>query len=108
MEGYFKLKEKGYKIAILSDQWHVSKEALMPERYTSRFDAVVVSCDVGLRKPNPKIYKLTLKKLGLKPAQTLFIDNQQWNLQPAKKLGMKTILFRNTSQAIDNTKKLLG
>src|SRR3989344_1372232 len=86
----FKLKEKGHKIAILSDQWHVSKEVLMPEKYTSRFDAVVVSCDVGMRKPNPKIYKLLLKKLKTHSKNSLFIDNRDWNLKPAKKLGIKT------------------
>lgn len=93
-----KLKKKGYKIAILSDQWHLSKLALMPKRLTKHFSPVVVSCDVGLRKPNPEIYKLTLKKLKLKPSETLFIDNQEWNIRPAKKLGMKAILFKSNEQ----------
>jgi len=94
----FELKNKGYKIAVLSDQWHLSKEALMPPRLYKKFDEVVVSCDVGVRKPNPKIYKIILKKLKLPAKQTLFIDNQEWNIKPAKKLGMKTILFKNNEQ----------
>lgn len=93
-----KFKKKGYKIAILSDQWHLSKKALMPTKYTKYFDAVIISCDVGIRKPNPKIYKLTLKKLNLSANQTVFIDNQEWNIKPAKKLGMKTALFVNNKQ----------
>lgn len=92
------LKKQGYKIAVLSDQWHLSKEALMPSRLYKKFDKVVVSCDVGVRKPNPKIYKLILKKLKLSAKQVLFIDNQEWNIKPAKKLGMKTILFKNNEQ----------
>ncbi len=81
----FKLKKLGYKIAILSDQWPVSQEALMPKKLYKNFDQVIVSCNVGMRKPNPKIYRLLLKKLKL-PAKTLFlliirpgISNQQKN-----------------------------
>ena len=94
----FKLKKLGYKIAILSDQWHLSKDAHMPKKWCKKFDQLIVSCDVGIRKPNPKIYKLTLKKLKLSPRQILFIDNQEWNIKPAKKLGMKIILFKNNEQ----------
>ncbi len=97
-EKAFELKNKGYKIAVLSDQWHFSQEALMPKKLYKKFDEVVVSCDVGVRKPNPKIYKLILKKLKLPAKSCLFIDNQEWNIKPAKKLGMKTILFKNNEQ----------
>ncbi len=94
----FELKKQGYKIAILSDQWHLSKEALMPKKIYKKFDIVLVSCDVRIRKPNPKIYQLAIKKLKLAPGEILFIDNQKWNILPAKKLGMKTILFKNNTQ----------
>ncbi len=102
----FGLKNKGYKIAILSDQWPVSKEALFKKRYIKKFNNVVVSCDVGVRKPNPKIYKIVLKKLKLSPEKCVFIDNQIWNIKPAKKLGMKTILFKSNKQTINDLKKL--
>ncbi len=100
----FKLKKQGYKIAILSDQWALSKEALMPKNLHKNFKPFVVSCDVGIRKPNPKIYKLTIQKLKLKPSETLFIDNQKWNTDPAKKLGMGTILFKDNKQLFANSK----
>lgn len=100
----FKLKKKGYKIAILSDQWHLSKKShrLIDQKLMNRFDVVILSPDVKMRKPNPKIYKLTLKKLNLKPSETIFIDNQKWNTEPAKKLGMKTILFKDNKQLFKN------
>ncbi len=102
----FKLKKKGYKIAILSDQWQVSKEILTPKKITKKFNVAVISCNVGMRKPNPKMYKLTLKKLKLLAKQTVFIDNQKWNLAPAKKLGMKTILFKDNEQTFRDLEKL--
>ncbi len=94
----FKLKKLGYAIAVLSDQWHLSKETLMPKKIYKNFNVVVVSCEVGIRKPNSKIYQLVLKKLKIQPKHALFIDNQQWNILPAKKLGMKTILFNDNKQ----------
>ena len=94
----YDLKKQGYRIGILSDQWYMSKEALIEKKDTKGFRPVIISCDAGLRKPNPQIYKLLLKKLRLSPEQVLFIDNREWNLKPARELGIKTILFENNSQ----------
>ncbi len=88
-----KLKKAGYKVGILSDQWHLSKEATVPPYFYKIFKPIVISCDVGMRKPNPKIYKLALKKLKLQPGEVVFIDNRIWNLPAANKLGIKTVLF---------------
>jgi epoxide hydrolase-like predicted phosphatase len=101
-EQVFKLRKLGYKIAVLSDQWYLSKEALMPDKYYNRFNSVIVSCDVGLRKPSIKIYKLFLNKIKLRPSEILFIDNQVWNIKPANNLGIKTILFKNNKQLFEN------
>lgn len=102
----FKIKKRGYKIAVLSDQHYISKKAIMPEKFYRKFNPVVVSCDVGIRKPNSKIYKLILEKLKLKPSETLFIDNQEWNIKPAKKIGMKTILYKNNKQLFNDLRRL--
>ena len=101
-----KLKKQGYKIAILSDQWGPSGKALIEKKYLKNFHPVIISCNVGIRKPNIKIYKLLLRKIKLKPTQCIFIDNQIWNLEPAKKLGIKTILFKNNVQCLKDLKKL--
>ena len=101
-------KKQGYKIAILSDQWWLSKKALITKEFYKHFNPVIVSTDVKLRKPNPEIYKLTLKKLKLKPSETIFIDNQKWNTKPAEKLGMKAVLFKNNKQTIKDIERLLG
>ena len=101
------LRKKGYKIAILSDQWLLSKKALVIPVFYKIFNTVVVSCDVGLRKPNLKVYMLTLKRLKLNPKEVIFIDNQKWNITPAREIGMKTVLFKNTKQAIRDVNKIL-
>jgi len=102
----FKLRKNGYKTAILSDQWPPSKKALVLKKYTKKFNKVIVSCDVGMRKPNPKIYRLLLKKLNLPAKQVVYIDNQEWNLVPARKLHIHAILFKNNEQLFKELKKL--
>jgi len=101
------LKKQGYKLAILSDQWHLSKKAHLAKEFPKLFKPIILSCDVGARKPNIKIYKLVLKKLKVPAKNCLFIDNQEWNIKPAKKLGMKTILFKNNKQLFKEFDKIL-
>lgn len=106
----FELKKRGYIIGILSDQWYWSKRALMSPKNVKGFDPVVTSCDVGVRKPDVKIYKLLMtrlrkKKKSLKPAEVLFIDNRDYNLKPARQIGMKVILFKNNKQLMKEMKK---
>ena len=102
-----KLKKKGYILGVLSDQWPVSKQALMPEKYYKDFDTILVSCDLGMRKPKPAIYDLMVKKLKLKPSEILFIDNQEWNLSVPKNMGIKTILFEDNKQFLKDLNKFL-
>jgi len=102
----FKLKKQRYKIGILSDQLYLSADVLTPKKDMKKFDPVIVSCYVGLRKPDIKIYKLFIKKSKLKAEEIVFIDNRDWNLKPARKLGMKTILFKDNKQCFRELKKL--
>ncbi len=100
-----KLKKKSYKIAILSDIWPVAKDVLMPKKYFKNFDEVITSCDVKTRKPNKEIFQIALKKLNLQPKQTLFIDNQDWNVKGAEKQGMNAIKFENNKQLFNELKR---
>jgi epoxide hydrolase-like predicted phosphatase len=96
----YELKENGYRVGILSDQWYLSEDALILRKDFAGFSPVIVSCDVGMRKPSLKIYQLLIRKLKLKPHEILFIDNRDWNIKPANKLGIKTILFRDNKQLV--------
>jgi len=102
----FELKKKGYVIAILSDQFPISQQIVMPKNKIRHFNPVIVSCEEGVRKPNPKIYKLMLQKLNFRPKEIVFIDNQEWNLTQARKLGIHTILFKNNKQIFRDLRKL--
>ena len=79
----------------------------MPVKFYTKFDKVMVSYEMGMRKPNPAIFHLALKKLRITPSEAIFIDNQDWNIDAAKKLKIKTVLYKNNTQTIRETEKLL-
>jgi len=101
-----RLKKKGYKIGILSTQFHLSKDVLIPKKYYKNFDALEISCDDKLRKPDKKAFKLILKRLKINPKESIFVDDKQENLDAAKNLGMETAIFKNNNQFFLNLENL--
>jgi len=90
---------KNYKIGLLSDQ---TREwwSYLNKKYniSNNFDFTIISCKTGFYKPQLEIYKITLEQSGCKSEEILFIDDLESNLEPAKNLGMKTLLFENPIQ----------
>ena len=71
------------------------------------FDVVVDSAFVGVRKPEPRIYELTLERLGVDAGAALFIDDIEINCDAARELGLRTVWFRSTEQAIEEIETAL-
>jgi putative hydrolase of the HAD superfamily len=63
------------------------------------FDDWVISSEVGLRKPLPEIYELAAERLGLAPADCVYVDDLPPNLKTARALGMATVLHRGDAAA---------
>jgi len=59
----------------------------------ARFDAVIISCEVGLSKPDPRIFRLCLDRLGLRAGETLFVDDRADNIEGALRVGLRTLQF---------------
>lgn len=90
---------KKYKIYFLSDNVKERVEAAEKKyRFFKLFHGGVFSHEVGVRKPNTRIYEIALEKANVKSEETLFIDDKQINLPPAEKLGMNTLLFTSPEQ----------
>ena len=88
------LKQHGLRTAILSNMGDNVLESVEREfDWIDRFDVLVWSFQVGLAKPDPAIYRLTIDKLGAPPEETLFIDDKAPNIAAARALGMKAIEF---------------
>jgi putative hydrolase of the HAD superfamily len=103
-----KIKSQGIKTAVLSNTIESHVKVIEKHRGYNNFDVVVLSCREKLRKPEPKIYLLTVKRLKVKPKECIFIDDRNEFLKPAKKLGIKTILARNPKQVIHDVYNILG
>jgi len=61
-----------------------------------------------MRKPDPRIYPLAAERMGLEPAEIVFVDDLGFNLKPAKQLGMATVLHSTAAATIPQLEELLG
>lgn len=71
------------------------------------FDAVVISCEVGLSKPDPRIYRLCLDRLGLAAPAALFVDDRADNIAGAARVGLQTLQFEGP-HALARLRALVG
>jgi len=99
----------GYKTAIVSNIFNEYVERWDEiTNHHGRFDVVVYSCIVGLRKPNRAIFDLALSRLGLPAEQTVFIDDSADVIEAAENLGFRTVHVANHDVAISEARRLLG
>jgi epoxide hydrolase-like predicted phosphatase len=89
-----------YKLAILSNTYEPAMDTWLAEAQglPDIFDVVVSSANVGMAKPEPEIYQLTLDRLGVAPHEALFIDDKTRNTTAAEALGIASILFESPAQ----------
>ncbi len=92
------LKKKGYPIYALTN-WSAEKFPIALNRYTflSTFDDIVVSGEIGMKKPDQDIFDYFLKKHGVDPEGIVFIDDTVANIHTAAQLGMHTIHYQSVS-----------
>jgi putative hydrolase of the HAD superfamily len=103
------LSRRGYKLAICTNnvrEWEQLWRAKLP--VDELFDVVVDSAFVGVRKPEPQIYELTLERLGVSAEAALLIDDIELNCDAARALGMEAIWFQSTDQAIADVEAALA
>jgi putative hydrolase of the HAD superfamily len=103
------LRERGYKLAICTNnvrEWEHRWRAMLP--VDEIFDVVVDSAFVGTRKPEPRIYELTLEALGVDAGSALLIDDIEANCTGARELGIQAVWFQSSEQAIADTEAALA
>jgi putative hydrolase of the HAD superfamily len=95
------LRDRGYKLGICTNnvrEWEPLWRAKLP--VDEIFSVIVDSAFVGARKPEPRIYEITLERLGVAADAALMIDDIELNCTAARDLGMHAVWFRDTDQAI--------
>jgi epoxide hydrolase-like predicted phosphatase len=90
-----------YQTAIISNSF-VGARTREQERYHFEeiTDLIVYSHEVGISKPDPRIYQLACARLGVRPAETVFVDDNQVMVDGARAVGMRALLFEGNATAI--------
>ena len=101
------LRAAGVKTGLISNSWG---EGLPYDKdmLAELFDAVVISGDVGLHKPDPEIFELGAERIGLAPTDCVFIDDLRENCAGAEAVGMTAVLHRGAEGTIPRLEELLG
>jgi len=102
------LKSSGFKIGLISNIIKPVREIIKRDGYYDIFDEVILSCEVGLLKPQKEIYQLALHRIDAVAQESIFIDDKQPNLDTAKSMGFATILAKTPEQIISEVNKLIG
>jgi len=102
------LRSSGRKVGILTNNVREFRPWWWPLMdFESEFDTIVDSHEVGMRKPNPAIYHLTLERLGSTPDRTAFLDDLEANVTAARALGLHGIhVGEDTSDAIAEARRV--
>ena len=106
------LREDGIRLALLTNnvrEWEPLWREKLPD-VDELFEVVVDSGFVGMRKPDPEIYELTLQRLGdgVRPEECAFLDDIEVNCDAARALGMTAVRFHDNEQAIAELDSALG
>ncbi|HET7356590.1 MAG TPA: HAD family phosphatase [Nocardioidaceae bacterium] len=98
-----------YKTAILSNSADgARREEQRRYGFEDLVDEIVYSHEVGLAKPDPRIYRLTEQRLGVRPEEVVFVDNVMTNVAAARELGWAAVHHRDTAETIVEVTRILA
>lgn len=99
---------KRYKTAILSNYSDILREMLETRwRVDGAFDEIIISWEEKIIKPDPRIFNLTLQRLGVEKEEAVLIDDREVNIKGAQKFGLHTVYFKTKDQALADLEALL-
>ena len=94
------IQDAGFRTAILSNMGEELLRYMRQEfGWLGRFDHHTWSCELGIAKPDPEIYRWTCRQLGVLPADALFLDDKPENIEAAEGIGLQAIQF-STAEAL--------
>lgn len=96
------------KVGLISNAWSGLRPWIVSREYDDAFDAMIISAEVGMAKPDPRIYQLALEKLGIAASESVFVDDFPENVKGARAVGMQAIHFTQPEQALKELKQLLA
>jgi putative hydrolase of the HAD superfamily len=102
----------GIRTGLLSNSWGdvIDRQVAGYDRarFGELFDSVVISAEVGLRKPDPRIYLLAADRLGVPPEGCVFVDDLLHNAEGARAVGMEALVHRSAEFTIPRLEAIFG
>jgi putative hydrolase of the HAD superfamily len=105
VDAVLKARAAGIRTGLVSNSWGTHRYDRA--RLAELFDGIVISGEVGIRKPAPEIYELGAERIGVEPAGCVFVDDLPFNLEPAAQLGMATVHHVQARDTIEELERLL-
>ncbi|OIJ92333.1 haloacid dehalogenase [Streptomyces monashensis] len=102
-------KEHGYRVGILSNnvvEWEPYWRAIVAP--VGEVDCIVDSCRIGVRKPDPEIFRRAEKEAGVPAEECVLVDDLAENCTAARRVGWRAVQFRNSAQAVRDLAGLIG
>ncbi len=106
---YIRRLRARYHTGMLSNSWARDSRAMAKKfGFADCFDVFVTSAEVGVMKPDARIYQIAMQRLGVSPSESVFVDDFSENIEAARRLGMHVIHFAAPAQAREQLEELLG
>jgi HAD superfamily hydrolase (TIGR01549 family) len=98
-----------YKVGLLSNAWDDLRQTMHARwNIDGLFDELIISAEVGLVKPDPRIFHLAMERLSVQPEEAVFLDDIAENVEAARREGLNAIAFQDTQKAIDELNRYLS
>ena len=106
---YIKDLHPRFKVGLLSNAWDDLRQTLHTRwDIDGLFDQLIISAEVGMVKPDPRIFHLAVGKLGVQPEQAVFVDDMLVNVEAARQQGLVAIQFLDNQQTLAELQLILG
>ncbi|MFA5873515.1 MAG: HAD family phosphatase [Anaerolineales bacterium] len=96
------------KVGLISNAWSGLRTFITRQKIDDVFDEMIISAEIGLIKPDPRIYRLALEKLDALPEESVFLDDVLVNVEAARSVGMSAIQFIQPEKTLEELKQLLN
>jgi len=101
---FVKVQKNNYKTAILTNSDKLMSNKLVSAKLQPYFDQIFLAKDLEWSKQDPEIYKYIAAQFKIEPQKIFFVDDQEWNIEAAKKAGCETHLFTNNQELLAKLK----
>ena len=96
-----------YKVGLISNAWNGLRDYIVREKFDDAFHHMIISAEVKVAKPDPKIYHIALEQLQVQADEAVFVDDFIENIEACEKVGMKGIHFKDPKSALQQLKQMI-